>query len=274
MPMTMRRLGALMTLASAASAISGGRSVPIGGRATMRSFRSGEPWYDTDGNVIDAHGAGLLAHGGRYYWYGSRRTMNASGTQMDGGIALYSSSDLYAWTFESVLIHPFNCTSPGASSIPGAASYPAPSCKNGNGLDLERPKVVKCGEPGGKFVMWVRGTGTGNTPQNLGVAVSDSPTGPFTFVSNASGSDDPFRTVAAGIENYPPGYQYADATLFQDPATLKTYVYWRTRMTTGLDGSTTGFRGMELTADCRGVVPEVRREENIHIVFSHVCVLR
>eukprot|EP01052_Picozoa_sp_SAG31_P032811 SAG31_NODE_3636_length_4035_cov_2.230691_5_plen_485_part_00 len=35
--------------------------------------------------------------------------------------------------------------------------------------------------------------------------------------------------------------------------TFKTYVYWRTRITTGKDGPT-GFRGMELTEDCRDVV--------------------
>lgn len=55
--------------------------------------------------------------------------------------------------------------------------------------------------------------------------------------------------------NHHPSDQFADATLFQDPATTRTYVYWRTRITTGLGGPT-GFRGMELTADCRGVRPE------------------
>jgi hypothetical protein len=103
--------------------------------------------------------------------------------------------------------------------------------------------------------MWVRGTGYGNTPQLVAVLTSDTPTGPFAYVSNVTGGgDDPFQTVAKGIKNYPPGYQYADATLFQDPVTFKTYVYWRTRITTGLDGPT-GFRGMELTENCLDVVP-------------------
>eukprot|EP00966_Prymnesium_polylepis_P269341 6222468-Prymnesium_polylepis.1 len=124
---------------------------------------------------------------------------------MDGGIALYSRTDLYNWKFERVLIRPINCASPDAVAA-SAGDYPAPSCKNGNGLDLERPKVVQCGGPGGKFVKWVRGTGYGNTPQLAAVLLADAPAGPFTFVSNASGSDDPFRTVAAGVKNYPPGY--------------------------------------------------------------------
>ncbi len=72
--------------------------------------------------------------------------------------------------------------------------------------------------------------------------------------SNRTGSNDPFHTIAPGNTNYPPGYQFADATLFQDPKTRKTYVFWRTRITTGLDGPT-GFRGMELTEDCHDVQP-------------------
>ena len=103
--------------------------------------------------------------------------------------------------------------------------------------------------------MWVRGTGYGNTPQLLAVLTSDAPTGPFRFTSNATGSDDPFMTVAKGIHNFPPGYQFADATLFQDPKTYKTYVYWRTRIMTGIDGPT-GFRAMELTEDCLNVQPD------------------
>ena len=81
---------------------------PVGsseGHASSASsaIRPGVPWLDDAGNVIDAHGAGLLEHNDTYYWYGSRRTVNASGTQMDGGIALYSSTDLYSWHFESVV---------------------------------------------------------------------------------------------------------------------------------------------------------------------------
>ena len=55
--------------------------------AAPASIRPGVTWNDTDGNLIDAHGGGLLLHAGRYYWYGSRRTLAAPGTQHDGGIA-------------------------------------------------------------------------------------------------------------------------------------------------------------------------------------------
>jgi hypothetical protein len=195
------------------------------------AFRSGEPWLDSRGAVIDAHGGGFLKESDRYYWYGSRRNgLPCAGSCHDAGISLYSSRDLYNWDFESIVLHSFN----------GPAT--------GNGLDLERPKVIRCAGTG-LFVMWVRGTGEGNTPQLLAVATSSSPLGPFTFLGNQT---DPFHTVAPGNANLPEGYQFADATLFQDPRTNKSYVYWRTRV----NPQHTGFRAMELTDDCTDVKPE------------------
>ena len=64
--------------------------------ASFAAFRSGEPWLDTHGRVIDAHGAGFLVDGGVTYWYGSQR--NGWKCCHDGGINVYSSRDLYSWT--------------------------------------------------------------------------------------------------------------------------------------------------------------------------------
>ena len=56
-----------------------------------------------------------------------------------------------------------------------------------------------------------------------------------------------------GNRNLPAGYQYADATLFQDPKDpRRIYVYWRTRV----NPQNTGFRAMELSEDCLSVKPE------------------
>ena len=53
------------------------------------AFRSGEPWLDTSGNVIDAHGGGMLIDNGVYYWYGSQRSGHpCEGSCHDGGIDL------------------------------------------------------------------------------------------------------------------------------------------------------------------------------------------
>ena len=204
--------------------------------ASFAAFRSGEPWLDTHGRVIDAHGAGFLVDGGVTYWYGSQR--NGWKCCHDGGINVYSSRDLYSWTAHGLALRTYQTRS-----------------STGNGRDLERPKVVRCAGTG-QYVMWVRGTGEGNTPQLAAVAVSSSPTGSFSYVGNIS---DPFHTVDPGNPNIEEGYQFADATLFQDPASSRAFVYWRTRV----NSHHTGFRAMELTDDCTNV-----RRESDHQLFQ------
>ena len=85
--------------------------------SSFASFRSGEPWLDTDGNIIDAHGGGLLVDGGRYYWYGSQR--NGWKCCHDGGINLYSSADLYNWAYEGRVISSFNGALDQTTQQPG-----------------------------------------------------------------------------------------------------------------------------------------------------------
>ena len=77
---------------------------------------------------------------------------------------------------------------------------------------------------------------------------------------------DPFKTVAKGIANYPSGYQYADATLWQEAPGGRAYVYWRTRV----NPQHTGFRAMELTADCL----DVRRETDTQLFITANPILR
>ena len=38
-----------------------------------KKFVSGKVWRDTEGNVINAHGGGVLYHEGKYYWFGEHR---------------------------------------------------------------------------------------------------------------------------------------------------------------------------------------------------------
>ena len=193
----------------------------------VKAFHPGQTWLDVAGAPIDAHGAGLLHEQDTYYWYGSKRNGHpcTGATCQDAGINLYSSKDLYAWSFVGTVVNATNVSA------------------TGNGLDLERPKVIRCAKTK-EYVMWVRGTGRGNDPQLLGVLTAPRPTGPFSWVRKHGA--DPFHTVAAGIPNFPAGYQYADATLWQHPSSGRAYLYWRTRV----NPQDTGFRAMELTDDC------------------------
>ena len=130
-----------------------------------KGIASGKVWRDTDGNVINAHGGGILFHEGKYYWFGEHRP--ASGFVTEKGINCYSSTDLYNWKSEGIAL--------------------AVSEEEGHDIEkgciMERPKVIYNAKTG-KFVMWLhlelKGQGYG--PTRAAVAVSDSPTGPYRFI--------------------------------------------------------------------------------------------
>ncbi|HBI57527.1 MAG: glycoside hydrolase family 43 protein [Duncaniella sp.] len=132
-------------------------------------------WNDTDGNPINAHGGGILEHDGVYYWYGERkgdRTYRSPGVGWEcyrteaGGVSCYSSRDLKNWKFEGVALKPD--TADHTSDI-----HPT--------MVIERPKVVY-NDKTRKFVMWMHIDNHSYSAARAGVAVSDSPTGPFTYI--------------------------------------------------------------------------------------------
>jgi hypothetical protein len=56
------------------------------------TVKPGAIWQDTNQEVINAHGGGLLKRGKNYYWYGEIRGKSAS-----EGVSVYSSKDLVHW---------------------------------------------------------------------------------------------------------------------------------------------------------------------------------
>ncbi|WP_375436970.1 glycoside hydrolase family 43 protein [uncultured Hymenobacter sp.] len=132
--------------------------------AKRTSFKPGELWYDTDGNLINAHGGGLLLVGDAYYWYGEKRAQH-----QEEGVNVYSSKDLYNWKYEAVALTPAT----------EAQSDIAAGCL------MERPKVVY-NQKTKQYVMWfhLELKGQGYKAARAGVAVADKPTGPFRYVSS------------------------------------------------------------------------------------------
>lgn len=130
-----------------------------------KKIASGEVWRDMDGELINAHGGGILFHEGKYYWFGEHRP--ATGFVTEKGIACYSSTDLLNWKNEGIV---FAVSEEAGSDIE-------------KGCIMERPKVIY-NEKTGKFVMWLhlelKGQGYG--PARTAVAVSDSPVGPYRFI--------------------------------------------------------------------------------------------
>lgn len=134
------------------------------------SFKPGQIWADTDGKHINAHGGGILYHQGTYYWFGEHKTEGRGGNRAMVGVGCYSSTDLYNWKNEGIAL-------PVAPENSGSEIE--------KGCVIERPKVVYNARTK-KFVMWfhLELKGQGYNAARTALAVSDSPTGPFTYLKS------------------------------------------------------------------------------------------
>ncbi len=154
------------------------------------SFKPGALWYDTNGDVINAHGGGVLFAKGRYYWFGEKR-----GAHAQEGVNVYSSKDLYNWKFENLALAPVENDT--TSDI-------------ARGCLMERPKVIY-NKLTGKYVMWfhLELRGQGYKAARAAVAVSDNVTGPYTYLKS-------FR---------PNGNMSRDMTLYVDDDGSAYHIY-------------------------------------------------
>ena len=119
---------------------------------------NGTEWLDTEGNVINAHGGGMLKVGEYYYWIGENRR--------DGVfVSCYRSKDLMNWEFRGNLL-----TRDSHAELDKA--------------NIERPKVVY-NKKTGKYVMWMHYEYGGNYDKaRAAVAWSDDIEKPFTYVKS------------------------------------------------------------------------------------------
>lgn len=129
----------------------------------IKEFSPGETWMDINGEVINAHGGGILYTDKKYYWFGEKR-----GRRGSQGVNVYSSTDLYNWKLEGLAFSP---------NVTDSTSDVALGCV------MERPKVIY-NSTTRKFVMWfhLELKGKGYSAARAAVAVSDKVTGPYTFV--------------------------------------------------------------------------------------------
>jgi beta-xylosidase len=135
-------------------------------------------WCDTSGHFINAHGGGILFYDGVYYWYGEIKNgptyvpdANKSwgGTRaVNGGFSCYSSTNLADWKYMGVVLK--SVTNDPHSDL---------SCEK----VMERPKVIFNAKTK-KFVMWFHQDEANYSAARSGVAVSDTPTGPFKYLGS------------------------------------------------------------------------------------------
>jgi hypothetical protein len=170
------------------------------------SFRPGQEWLDTGGEVIQAHGGQVVPStdaDGRtvYYLYGEDRTY---GYHSAPGVHVYSSYDLYNWEDRGVALRAmtseeqfdsdpyFQQLYEGYTAAQREAVYRDLGTVPVAGITppiIERPKVIY-NESTGKWVMWAHMDGPSETSSaqyakaKAGVAIADSPFGPFRYIDS------------------------------------------------------------------------------------------
>ncbi|MGH8023818.1 MAG: glycoside hydrolase family 43 protein [Limisphaerales bacterium] len=122
-------------------------------------FFPGKVWRDVDGNPIQAHGGGILVFGKVYYWFGEDRTPD-----LYSAVACYSSTHLTDWKRAGVALW--------RRDLPKF---------NGHRPFVERPKVIYNSRTR-KFVMWMHLDEDGYQFSRAGIAISDTPAGPYKFL--------------------------------------------------------------------------------------------
>ncbi len=146
-------------------------------------FHPGQPWLDTEGGHINAHGYNVLKHAGKYYWYGSHKIAGKTESQKnEAGVRCYVSSDLLNWKNSGLV---FSVTSDGQHPEVADAGI------------LDRPKVI-FNPATGKFVMYFKlyppqasGDMKGTDVAYVGVATAGEPLGIFEYQGKFAGAGSP-----------------------------------------------------------------------------------
>ncbi len=148
--------------------------------AASVTITPGAVWNDTQGNVIQAHGEGIIKVGSTYYWLGEDKT-NGSPFQ---NIKCYSSTDLKNWTFVNNVLTRQSSGDLGPNRV------------------VERPHVIYNSSTS-TYVMYMHIDNSNYSERKAGVATSSSVCGSYTY----RGSSKPL------------GHDSLDDTLFQDGTT-------------------------------------------------------
>lgn len=152
--------------------------------ANASSIDSGADWTDSRGELVRAGGAGLFKAGSKYYWVGEDHSGQTGGYGTYWWfqkLRCYSSSDLTNWKYE------------------GDALSRELSGDLGPNRIVERPKVVYNAATK-QYVLYAHIDSSNYADAKVGVAVSDTPCGPYSYRGS-------FR---------PLGNESRDMSLFQD----------------------------------------------------------
>ncbi len=163
-------LAALTTLALIASVQCSAQDV----------IRPGDPWLDSRGQRIQAHGGGITLWNGVYYWFGEDRSQTNDPDKRY--VACYSSRDLVHWKFRRQVLALADPEHLGPHWV------------------LERPKVFANARTR-KFVMYGHLDDAHYKFARVMVAVSNRIDGRYTFVKSFRPLDEESRDIGQFVDD-------------------------------------------------------------------------
>ena len=120
------------------------------------TITNGILWYDTDGNVVQAHAPGFLREGNTWYMVGEDRS-----DSWNPDVNLYASEDLQHWRFMGKIIE-------NGKTTP----------ELGTSRFIERAKILH-NKKTGKYVVWCHWEGNNYGASEAACFVADRITGPY-----------------------------------------------------------------------------------------------
>src|SRR4051812_37728110 len=176
-------VAAMMTVASAPAA-----------QADDVTITNRTQFLDTSGDVVQAHGGGIIKVGRYYYWFGESRNADSSFK----AVAVYRSTDLKTWKFRNNALT--------QASAPELASS-----------NIERPKVMYNASTG-QFVMWMhKEAATDYAQARAAVAVSSTVDGAYSYRGSFRPLDTYMsRDITTFVDDDGTGYMVSSANENRD----------------------------------------------------------
>jgi ricin-type beta-trefoil lectin protein/glycosyl hydrolase family 43 len=188
---------------------------PTSASAAPVTVTNGTQFTDTGGNIVHAHGGGVLKVGSYYYWFGENR--NANGTFRY--VSAYRSTDLRTWEFRNHVL-----TQSSSAEL--------------NVANIERPKVIY-NPSTGQFVMWMhKENGSDYSEARAAVATSSTVDGNYTYRGSFRPLGHMSRDITAYVDDNGAGYMVSAAR-----ENLDLHIYRLTSDFTGVASLVKNFSG-------------------------------
>lgn len=141
------------------------------------AINSGIAWFDNNGKVVSAHGAGITKDNNRYYLFGEFKSDTSNAFN---GFSCYSSTDLYNWKFENMVLAVQDTGILGPNRVG------------------ERPKVMRCPSTG-EYVMYMHSDDIRYKNQCVGYATCNKIDGNYTFQGPLLYNGKPIKKWDMGV---------------------------------------------------------------------------